>query len=122
MLQTIAYLFYLLIGALVFAEIEGWIYLDAVYWANTTLFTIGYGDYSPSSTLARALLIPYALIGIVTLGLLIDSILSMVLERGRRRLDARMVEKRRRTLIRKMTKRGADVLVPIDNANSLDTT
>ncbi|KAG7103471.1 Outward-rectifier potassium channel TOK1 like protein [Verticillium longisporum] len=119
MLQTIAYLFYLLIGALVFAKLEGWIYLDAVYWANTTLFTIGYGDYSPSSTLARALLIPYALIGIVTLGLLIDSILSMVLERGRRRLDARMVEKRRRTLIRKMTKRGADVLVPIDNANSL---
>ncbi|CRK20413.1 hypothetical protein BN1708_017806, partial [Verticillium longisporum] len=67
MLQTIAYLFYLLIGALVFAKLEGWIYLDAVYWANTTLFTIGYGDYSPSSTLARALLIPYALIGIVTL-------------------------------------------------------
>ncbi|KAM9878949.1 potassium channel [Verticillium dahliae] len=119
MLQTIAYLFYLLIGALVFAKLEGWIYLDAVYWANTTLFTIGYGDYSPSSTLARALLIPYALIGIVTLGLLIGSIRSMVLERGRRRLDARMVEKRRRTLIRKMTKRGADVLVPIDNANSL---
>ncbi|KAM0331418.1 hypothetical protein ACHAQA_003091 [Verticillium albo-atrum] len=118
MLQTIAYLFYLLIGALVFAQIEGWVYLDAVYWANTTLFTIGYGDYAPSSTLARALLIPYALIGIITLGLLIGSIRSMVLERGRRRLDARMVEKRRRTLIRRMTRRGSDgVLAPIETSS-----
>ncbi|KAM0275124.1 hypothetical protein ACHAQH_007528 [Verticillium albo-atrum] len=121
MLQTIAYLFYLLLGALVFAKIEGWVYLDAVYWANTTLFTIGYGDYAPTTTLARALLIPYALIGIITLGLLIGSIRSMVLERGRRRLDARMMEKRRRTLIRRMVKRGSDaVLVPIDNTNSLE--
>lgn len=32
MLQTILFLMYLLIGALVFSRLEGWQYLDAVYW------------------------------------------------------------------------------------------
>lgn len=41
MLQTIMFLMYLLLGALLFSKIEGWDYLDAVYWADVTLFTVG---------------------------------------------------------------------------------
>lgn len=37
MLQTIAYFTYLLLGALVYSKIEGWKFLDAVYWADFTL-------------------------------------------------------------------------------------
>ncbi|KAK2013336.1 ion channel protein [Colletotrichum eremochloae] len=114
MLQTILFLVYLLVGALVFSSIEGWAYLDAVYWADVTLFTVGFGDFAAATPLGRALLIPFALIGVISLGLVIGSIRSLVLERGRRRLDARMVEKRRRQLIRKMTRKGKDdVLKPI---------
>ncbi|TDZ25442.1 Outward-rectifier potassium channel TOK1 [Colletotrichum sidae] len=114
MLQTILFLLYLLLGALVFSTIEGWTYLDAVYWAQVTLFTVGFGDFAASSSLGRALLIPYALVGVISLGLVIGSIRSLVLERGRRRLDARMVEKKRRQLIRTMTRKGKDdILIPI---------
>ncbi|KAF9876304.1 potassium channel [Colletotrichum karsti] len=114
MLQTIMFLLYLLIGALVFSTIEGWTYLDAVYWADVTLFTVGFGDFAAASPLGRALLIPYALVGVISLGLVIGSIRSLVLERGRRRLDARMVEKKRRQLIRTMTRKGKDeILKPI---------
>ncbi|GKT46383.1 outward-rectifier potassium channel TOK1 [Colletotrichum spaethianum] len=114
MLQTILFLLYLLLGALVFSTIEGWAYLDAVYWADVTLFTVGFGDFAAATPLGRALLFPYALIGVISLGLVIGSIRSLVLERGRRRLDARMVEKRRRKLIRKMTRKGKDeILKPI---------
>ncbi|KAK2031194.1 ion channel protein [Colletotrichum zoysiae] len=114
MLQTILFLVYLLVGALVFSTIEGWAYLDAVYWADVTLFTVGFGDFAAATPLGRALIIPYALVGVVSLGLVVGSIRSLVLERGRRRLDARMVEKRRRQLIRKMTRKGKDeVLKPI---------
>lgn len=116
MLQTILFLMYLLLGALVFSHIEGWKYLDAVYWADVTLFTVGFGDFAPSTTLGRGLVIPYALIGVISLGLVISSIRSMILERGRRRLDARMEEKNRRRIIRTMTKRGRDdILSPIDD-------
>ncbi|KAK4190973.1 outward-rectifier potassium channel TOK1 [Podospora australis] len=114
MLQTILLLFYILLGALVFGRIEGWNYLDAVYWATVTLFTVGFGDYTASGPLGRALLIPYALIGIISLGLVIGSIRSLILDRGKRRLDARMVEKRRRKMLRQMIRKGKDdVLIPV---------
>lgn len=67
MLQTILFLLYLLLGALVFSTIEDWPYLDAVYWADVTLFTVGFGDFAAASPLGRALLIPYALIGVISL-------------------------------------------------------
>ncbi|KAK2594691.1 hypothetical protein QQS21_007600 [Conoideocrella luteorostrata] len=115
MLQTILLLMYLLLGALIFSEIEGWNYLDGVYWADVTLFTVGFGDFAAVTTLGRALLLPYALIGVISLGLVISSIRSMILERGRRRVDARMEEKNRRRIIRTMTKRGHDeILSPIE--------
>ncbi|KAK4147431.1 outward-rectifier potassium channel TOK1 [Dichotomopilus funicola] len=119
MLQTIMFLVYLLVGALVFSTIEGWSYLDAVYWAAVTLFTVGFGDLYAQTTLGRALLLPYAFIGIISLGLVIGSIRSLVLDRGKRRLGARMMEKKRRRTLRRMTRKGQDdILVPIIDDNS----
>lgn len=114
MLQTIMFLMYLLLGALVFSTIEGWNYLDAVYWADVTLFTVGFGDFAPSTTLAKALMLPYALIGVISLGLVIGSIRSLILDRGKRRVDARLEERKRRRIVCKMTRRGSDgILQPI---------
>ena len=47
MLQTIAFMVYLLGGAAVYARIEEWTFVDAVYWADFTLLTIGIGVRSP---------------------------------------------------------------------------
>ena len=47
MLQTIAFMVYLLGGAAVYARIEEWTFVDAVYWADFTLLTIGIGVSSP---------------------------------------------------------------------------
>ena len=52
MLQTIAYMVYLLGGAGVFCRVEQWAYLDAVYWANFTLLTVGIGVGLPCPHLA----------------------------------------------------------------------
>ncbi|KAK1759579.1 outward-rectifier potassium channel TOK1 [Echria macrotheca] len=114
MLQTIMFLMYLLIGALVFSNIEDWAYLDAVYWAAVTLFTVGFGDFYAKTTLGRALLVPYALVGIISLGLVIGSIRSLVLERGKRRFDARITERKRRQMLRRMMRKGKDgILEPV---------
>ncbi|RYP78659.1 hypothetical protein DL771_000326 [Monosporascus sp. 5C6A] len=115
MLQTLAFLVYLLLGALIFSTIENWKYLDGVYWADATLFTVGYGDYAAATTLGRVILIPYALVGVTSLGLVIGSIRSLALERGKRRLDARMLERKRRKLVRHITRKGnGDMLEPVD--------
>ncbi|KAH0272046.1 voltage-gated potassium channel, partial [Aureobasidium melanogenum] len=95
MLQTMSFFTYLLLGALVFSHIEKWEYLDAVYWADVTLLTVGLGDYAPQTHTGRSLFIPYAIGGIVILGLVVGSIRTLVLERGQKKISARMMEKKR---------------------------
>ena len=108
MLQTIAYLVYLLAGAAVFAHIENWLFLNGVWWANFTLLTIGIGDYYPHTHLGQGLLFPYAIGGVVILGLVIGSIRSLVLERGEKKIAARMVEKQRERVISQLDDGKAD--------------
>ncbi|KAM0721444.1 hypothetical protein Q7P37_002368 [Cladosporium fusiforme] len=95
MLQTMSFITYLLLGALVYSQIEGWEYLNAVYWADVTLLTVGLGEFSPSTSLGKGLLFPFAIGGILMVGLVVGSIRSLVLERGKEKLGARIVEKKR---------------------------
>lgn len=117
MLQTILYLMYLLIGALVFYNAEksdpsaNWTYLDAVYWANVTLFTVGFGDFTTTTALSKALLIPYAFVGVISLGLVISSIRKMILHHARRHVTVRMQEKTRKKLVRSVTMSKDDYLL-----------
>ncbi|KAL6890866.1 voltage-gated potassium channel [Trichoderma evansii] len=114
MLQTIMVLIYLHVGATVFAAIEGWGFLDTVYWADVTLFTIGFGDFTPQTTLGQALVIPYAIVGIISLGLVIEAVRNLTLDGGKRRVLARIEEKKRRRFVRKIARRGGDeILEPI---------
>ncbi|EMC98179.1 hypothetical protein BAUCODRAFT_66900 [Baudoinia panamericana UAMH 10762] len=111
MLQTMLFVAYLLLGALVFSKIEGWSFLNAVYWADVTLLTVGVGDYSPMTSVGRGLLIPYALCGILIIGLVIGSLRSLVLERGEQKLAARITEKRRSTAVHNVDERKQTVKI-----------
>ncbi|KAG0130284.1 hypothetical protein HOY82DRAFT_520578 [Tuber indicum] len=103
MLQTISLTFYLGVGALVFSKIEGWDYVDAVYWADYTLLTVGLGsDFKLETTLSRALVIPFAIGGIIILGLVVGSVRSLVLERGKIKVKRRAVEKERMKWIKRL--------------------
>lgn len=99
MLQTMSFIVYLLLGALVYSHIEGWRYLTSVYWVNVTLLTVGLGDIHPVGRLGRGLLFPFAIGGVLILGLVIGSLRSLILERGGQKMSARIVEKRRETAV-----------------------
>lgn len=105
MLQTISFMVYMIAGAAVYSRVESWKFLDAVYFTNYTLLTVGVGDYAPSTHLGRSLLFPYAIGGIVTLGLVVGSIRSLVLERGKKKLGSRMIEKKREALLKNLRKK-----------------
>lgn len=105
MLQTISFMIYMVGGAGVYAKIEGWMFLDALYFTNYTLLTVGIGDYAPATHLGRGLLFPYAIGGILILGLVIGSIRSLVLERGKKKLGSRLVEKKRELLLKRMIRK-----------------
>ncbi|KAB8293839.1 hypothetical protein EYC80_009320 [Monilinia laxa] len=113
MCQTISFLVYLLTGAAVFAHVESWQYLDALYWCDYTLLTIGTGDYAPMTHLGRSLSFPFAMGGIIIITLVVGSIRSLILERGKIKLGSRMVEKERRRILKESQKKNPKVLKPI---------
>ncbi|OAX83648.1 hypothetical protein ACJ72_01997 [Emergomyces africanus] len=98
MLQTIVWLVYLLGGAAIFAHIEDWNFLEAVYWADVTLLTDGFGDFSPQTHLGRSLLFPYAVGGILTLALVVTSIRDLMIDRGKKAIIARRTELTRKRI------------------------
>ncbi|KAI9819614.1 MAG: Potassium channel [Pycnora praestabilis] len=102
MIQTITFLGYILASGAVYARIEGWAFLDAVYWSVVVLFTIGFGDLSPKTHLGRGLFFPFAIGGILFVGLIIASIRALVLERGTKKVSVRTVEKTRQKALQRL--------------------
>jgi voltage-gated potassium channel len=64
----------LLVGVLVYHWLEGWSYLDALYFCVVSLATVGYGDLTPTTPLARLFTIIYLINGIGILLALFDRI------------------------------------------------
>lgn len=51
-------------GSTVYHYLEGWSWLDSIYFSIITLTTIGYGDFSPQTNGGKLFTIFYILIGI----------------------------------------------------------
>mgnify|MGYP000418659054 CR=1 FL=1 len=52
------------LGSVVYHFLEGWSWLDSIYFSIITLTTIGYGDFSPQTDGGKLFTIFYILIGI----------------------------------------------------------
>jgi voltage-gated potassium channel len=64
----------LLIGTLAYHWLEGWSYLDSLYFCVISLATIGYGDLTPTTPAAKIFTIVYVLNGIAILLALFDRV------------------------------------------------
>ena len=95
MLQTILFLTYVLAAGAVYSRIEDWKFLDGIYFAVVTLFTIGFGDLVPKTHLGRSLFFPMAVGGILFVGVIIANIRALVLESGSVKVSIRLIEKAR---------------------------
>ncbi|GAA3096037.1 hypothetical protein GCM10010520_47230 [Rhizobium viscosum] len=56
-------------SGLVIGRIEGWGIGESLYFTFVTGLTIGYGDLAPKQTVARILIVPIGLCGIILTGL-----------------------------------------------------
>jgi hypothetical protein len=64
----------LLAGVFVYHWLEGWDYIDALYFCVITLATIGYGDLTPTTPEAKLFTVFYVINGIGILVALFDRI------------------------------------------------
>lgn len=94
-LQTMMFFFWLAGGAAVFAKVEGWSYVDSLYFCDVTVLTVGFGDFYPTNDVGRGLVFPYSVGGIIILGLMVSSIRGFAQELGSTHVVKSHVEKQR---------------------------
>lgn len=75
----------LAIEALIFSQLEGWSFLDGVYFSVVTVLTIGFGDLSPTRPATKVLLFPFAIVGFALLSNQLSLIVSVVGQRTKAR-------------------------------------
>lgn len=94
-LQTMMFFIWLAGGGGVFAKVEGWAFVDALYFCDVTILTIGFGDIHPTNDISRGLVFPFTVGGIIILGLMVTSIHRFAKELGHVNIIRNHVEKRR---------------------------
>lgn len=94
-LQTMMFFIWLAGGAGVFAKVEGWQFVDALYFCDVTILTVGFGDFHPTNDVGRGLVFPYSVGGIIILGLMVSSIRNFAQELGHDNIIRTHTEKRR---------------------------
>lgn len=115
-LQTMMFFIWLAGGAGVITNLESradsgadaiplnFSYTNALYFCDVTILTIGFGDLYPTSDAARGFVIPYAIGGIVALGLMVTSLTRFAGEIGSDKIIYRHIERSRaRTVGRTVT-------------------
>ncbi len=78
--------FVILGGAPFYMTVEGWGFVDSLYFATVTISTVGYGDLSPETAFGRLFTIGYIVVGIGLFVALASAIADHLIRRARRDL------------------------------------
>ena len=85
-------------GTIVYHFVEGWRWLDSLYFSVITLTTVGYGDLSPQTDFGKIFTIIYILTGI---GIIFGFINTFYLHRRSRLNDLKEKRDRKKTNLMK---------------------
>ncbi len=73
----------LISGMIFYHSVEGWTWLDSLYFSVITLTTVGYGDFSPQTDAGKVFTMIYILVGLGILAGFITLLSQRQQERGR---------------------------------------
>ncbi len=97
-LQNLALVVWIAAGAGVVSKTCSFTYADSLYFCIVTVLLIGLGDFVPTNNLSRALVMPYAMIGLLFVGLVISSLRLLVIGSAQRLALMRQMEERRQKI------------------------
>ena len=87
----------LAVGTIIFRWLEGWSVVDSLYFSVVTLATIGYGDLTPTTDLAKLFSVLYIIVGVGILGVFISAVshasMQRTLERQEQRANRRLANR-----------------------------
>ena len=55
----------ILVGSIVIHKLEGWTWLDSIYFCIVTITTLGFGDFTPQTNAGKIFTIFYIIIGVI---------------------------------------------------------
>lgn len=96
-LQMTGFVVWLLIGAAIFQRVLGISFADALYFCDITVLTLGFGDVTAQTSVGKGLIWPYAVIGIIMLGLTVGSIHQFAREVHYDNVVRKHIEQRRQS-------------------------
>lgn len=107
-------------GTIGFHFIEGQPWIVSFYWTFVTIGTVGYGDYSPETTLGMFFTISLIILGIGSFAIAIEAIVDFLIQRQQMRIMGLInVEKSRHVVICGWTESTMECIKEIGNGNEI---
>lgn len=63
----VAIILLIFLGMLAYIELEGWSWIESLYFSVATLTTVGYGDLHPTNDISRLFTTGYMIIGVTVM-------------------------------------------------------
>jgi len=87
----------IIFGTYLYHWVEGWSYLDSIYFLVITATTIGFGDFAPQTDLGKIITIFYSFIGLVVVFYVVSLISHYVFEKKVKTRITNIEERREET-------------------------
>ncbi|PTU17768.1 hypothetical protein P175DRAFT_0465895 [Aspergillus ochraceoroseus IBT 24754] len=100
-LQTIAFIVWMAIGGVIFSNVIEIPYADALYFSDVTILTLGFGDITNQGNVGKGIVFPYAVIGMVMLGLVVSSMHRFVQEIHYDNVIMKHIERKRQAAVKR---------------------
>jgi len=69
---------YIGVGIIFYSQVEDWTFIESAYFSMVTMSTVGYGDYTPTTSWSKAFTVLYTLVGIIVVFVKLAALMTTI--------------------------------------------